>query len=294
MIHGLEQIDYEAYEPDIKALAKADREEPFAEAAFELLKDAGETVTITVCLEELDENGALIALPRDAAIVGALLVRCMKITHGLLQNASDRRMELLNLFTRPLIESAVNLRFLIECGTPEVFDDFVRYSLQTERRLRTRIEAHIVEAGGEVSPIQRRILSSISRNFERSGVRPDDSPTGAWPTKIFDRFDRLGLNDQYLFQFAVQSHYMHGNWHDLYSYHLRAESGGFALDRSWGDVRPQPLLAATLVLAQAASQYLEVALPASPQRGVLIGRLDKCITKVRRVAEAHESFLRMA
>jgi hypothetical protein len=39
MIHGLEQIDYEAYEPDFETVAKADREEPFAEAAFELLKD---------------------------------------------------------------------------------------------------------------------------------------------------------------------------------------------------------------------------------------------------------------
>lgn len=37
-IDGLEEIAYDPYEPDFEALAKADREEDFAEAAFELLR----------------------------------------------------------------------------------------------------------------------------------------------------------------------------------------------------------------------------------------------------------------
>lgn len=119
-------------------------------------------------------------------------------------------MELLNLFIRPLIESAVNIRFLIEHGTPEVFDDFVRYSFRTERRLRERIQAHTAEAGGVASPIQNRILNSISRTFDQRGPGSGGTLDGGLANEDPRSVRTSGLNDHYLFQFAVQSHYMHG------------------------------------------------------------------------------------
>jgi Family of unknown function (DUF5677) len=291
VIEGLERVEYEPYEPDWRSLGETDQEDVFAEAAFELLKDIAQTNVVAVCIEERDDEGAPIPMTRDAAILGALLVRCMKLTHGLLQTASDRRMELLNLFIRPLIESAVNLRFLLELGNPDVFQDFVVYSFRADRQLRERIRTHITEAGGTATPIQARILDSIDRSLKRSGVGQDDRPTGAWPQRIFDRFDQLGLNDEYLFQFSVQSHYVHGNWHELLSYHLRKHEGGFLLDTSWGDVRPQPLLAATLVLGQATRSYLDTVPMAAPERALLVGRLERAVARVLRVGELHESFL---
>ncbi len=51
------------------------------------------------------------------------MVRCMKLQFGLLSAASEQKMELLNLSVRSVVETAVNLRYLLEFGTPEMFED---------------------------------------------------------------------------------------------------------------------------------------------------------------------------
>jgi hypothetical protein len=81
-------------------------------------------------------------------------------------------MELLNFFVRGVVETAVNLRYLLEFGAPDVYDAFVRYSLRVDKQLHDRINANVA-ARGTVLPIEDGMLQSIERAFAVAGFTLD-------------------------------------------------------------------------------------------------------------------------
>lgn len=260
------------------------------------MKELAQSVVLAAGVHRLDEQGAPRLMTRDEAILAGLMARCAKLHFGLLDATSARRMELLNFFIRGVVETAVNLRYLVELGTPDIYEAFVRYSLRADKQLQDRINDNIAARGGAVLPIEDRMLKSISRAFEVAGVAPDDvdsteRPSGWTKGGIWGRFNELGLKDAYLTMFGMQSHYVHGNWHDLYAYHLTAEDGGFTVDVTFGDIRPQPVLAAINVLADASLRYLRDVAPPSDDRAVLEDRIEFCLHKAQLIERLHEQYL---
>jgi len=293
---GLGDIDYDSRIVDEEALAAASDEEPFDRESFEVLKELLQSVTVVACLQWLDENGKPRSLTRDEAILAGLMVRCMKLHHGLLQSCSPQRAELLNFFERGVTETAVNLRYLLEHGAPEVFDAFVRYSLRLDKELYEHINEAIAERDGQLLPIEERMLDGIKRSFEAAGVElesVDANDRTNWSKGgVYGRFKALGLTGLYSPSFGVQSHYVHGNWHDLYAYQLMVQPDGrFLPDLRWGAIRPQPLLAAVDVLADASTRYLTHVAKPSPDRDTLEDRIAFCAQKSRLITQLHERFL---
>ncbi len=280
----LSSVDYSPRVVDEAALAAATSEEPFAREAFECLKEVAQSVVVTASIVLVDEDGQPRSLTRDEAIISGLMVRCMKLQFGLLSAASEQKMELLNLSVRSVVETAVNLRYLLEFGDPDVFERFVRYSLRTDKKLYEQINAEIAARGHEI-PFERRILDGIEKAFEAAGIELDAVDAAArWSWSrggIWGRFDELGIRDLYVPLFGTQSHYLHGNWHDLWAYHLESTGDGFTVDTSFGPIRPQPLFLSTLVLGDASIRYLQKVVPHSSDRDALENRLALCTEKIR-------------
>jgi len=289
----LGSVDYRSRVVDEVALAAATSEEPFAREAFECLTELAQSVAVTASIVPLDENGQPRGLTRDEAIVSGLMVRCMKLQFGLLSATSEQKMELLNLSIRSVVETAVNLRYLLEFGTSEVFERFVRYSLRTDKKLYEQIHADIAARGHEI-PFERRIIDGVERAFEAAGVKLEAVDAAArwnWSAGgVWGRFEALGMRDLYVPLFGTQSHYLHGNWHDLWAYHLTSREDGFVVDTTFGAIRPQPLILGTLVLGDASIRYLQKVVPHSLDRDVLEDRLAFCIEKVRLIGERYEAF----
>jgi hypothetical protein len=295
---GLGDIDYESKVVDETALTEATDEEAFARESFEVLKELLQSVTVVACLQWLDEEFKPRTLTRNEAILAGLMVRCMKLHHGLLQSCSPQRAELLNFFQRGVTETAVNLRFLLEHGNDELFESFVRDALVVDKKLHERIQDEVsARDGDELLPIEERMLAGIRRSFEAAGVEMEDIDAGArqggWsPGGVWGRYKALGIAELYNPTFGVQSHYVHGSWHDLYAYHLTPLADGhFRPALEWGVIRPQPLLAAVDVLADASTRYLRHVAPESPDRETVEDRIAFCAQKARRIAELHEEFL---
>src|SRR2546422_778407 len=113
---GLGDFDYDSRVVDEDALRLATSEEPFCREAFECLKELAQSVVIVAGTHRVDDAGAPRLMTRDEAILAGLMARCAKLHIGLLWATSERKMELLNFFTRAVVESAVNLWYLIEFG----------------------------------------------------------------------------------------------------------------------------------------------------------------------------------
>jgi len=97
------------------------------------------------------------------------LVRLYKLISALLDQICQRRRETTFILSRLAFETIVNLAYLIEYGSPELFDEYIRYSLRQERRLYDRITANIAARGGIRLPIEDRMLASISAAAIKSG-----------------------------------------------------------------------------------------------------------------------------
>lgn len=105
---------------DEATLLSATSEEPFSRESFECLKELAQSVVLTAGVQRLDDWGAPRPMTRDEAILAGLMARCNKLHSGLLDATAGRKMELLNFFVRGVVETAVNLRYLLEFGTPDV------------------------------------------------------------------------------------------------------------------------------------------------------------------------------
>ena len=92
---------------------------------------------------------------------------------SLVSQDSDRA-DVVFALDRSITESATNLRFLVIKNEGRFFDQFVRFSLAPERRLYNLIEKNIAKRGGEMQPIEQRMLRDIEKVCRLSGVEITD------------------------------------------------------------------------------------------------------------------------
>ena len=164
--------------------------------------------------------------------------------------------------SRLAFETIVNLAYLIEYGSPELFEEYIRYSLQQEKRLYDQIMANIAARGGIRLPIEDRMLSSISAAATKSGFAVVDlspSEPKSWGKKnLRQRAQAVGLEIMYLAAFGGGSQNIHGNWMDLLEYHLDEEGDGFAPSLEWHRPRPQVGLAIAQMTADVVSRFFSL------------------------------------
>jgi hypothetical protein len=129
---------------------------------------------------------------RNQAILGGHLVRLYKLISALLDQICQHRREITFIIARLAFECIVNLRYLIKFADDStVFDSYVAYSLRQEKRLHDKIHEHINANGGEILPVQDRMVDSITKAVKASGLRLDAlsvSRPKNWADKnIFER-----------------------------------------------------------------------------------------------------------
>jgi len=139
--------------------------------SFELYKEAVSVVNLTAHL--LDEAASVKGgWPRNQAICAGLMIRIFKFMLVVTQLSADgNRAEVVTALNRSIMESAINLEFLVSANDDKYFDQFVRFSLGPERELYDIIQANVAIRGGEVQPIEQRMLESINDVCQASDVK---------------------------------------------------------------------------------------------------------------------------
>jgi hypothetical protein len=198
---GLEVCDYSSRVVDEQALAHAGSEEPFAREALAVLEELLQSVKLIARVRRVDDKGQPRALGRNEAVLAGQMLRLAKLHEGLLQFCQPPRMELFGFLLRGAIETAVNLRYLLEHGSPNVYDAFVRDSLRLDKKLHDRINAKAKARGGMVMPMEYGMLEGIEEAFRIAAVdlgSVDANARAGW-TKggAYGRFKALGLEELY-------------------------------------------------------------------------------------------------
>lgn len=101
-----------------------------------------------------------------------LLNRCSRLMLANARLVSDGGLfgETTILIDRCIFESTVKIAWLCHKGDTESFDRLIADGLKTEISFKERINRNIQERGGQVMEIENRMLRSIERTFESSGL----------------------------------------------------------------------------------------------------------------------------
>jgi hypothetical protein len=156
-------------EVDFRTVSGYTREGEFTCLAVELLKEMAVYTSLLACTYPLDEDNNLRNWTRKEAVLAGLMVRLSKLQSGFLDQVCQHRREIADLIFRPLIENIINLMYLLTQGKPELIEEYIEYSLRTEKRFLVEIENNIREQGFEL-PIETRMKASIMDVFEKSGT----------------------------------------------------------------------------------------------------------------------------
>ncbi len=195
---------------------------------------------------------------------------------------------------RLLAECIINLRYLIQNDSPDLFQSFLAYSLQHERGLANRIRENIKENEGTELPIERRMLNSIERTFLNSGIPAHALPKKKvhnWGDKnLYEKAKEVLLGEAYLAIFGGPSRNVHGGWHDLLQYHLECVAPEqFKANLEFNRPRPQPIYALTGLIAETLSGYAE--LLGHPDVTPLFARLSDLFRRNQLASNLHEEYL---
>lgn len=160
------------------------------------------------------------------------------------------------------------------------------------KKLLEEIEANILERGYEI-PIETRMKKSIYRSFEKSGVQLQDLESNArsvWGGSIYKRFEKLGLEKAYLGIFSLKSHSVHGNWQEIMTNHLKYHDGLFEPNTSWDKPRPQSILSMGYLICETALEYLDIHIPACPEKNFLKSMIQDLMDRIKEVDELLEIY----
>ena len=237
---------------DDKLLDACRERNEFGGILSDLYREAG---SLAYVVSDLPNTG----LTRNHAICVGLLVRISKLMLSVMRLSSDdEHGETIQILTRCILESSVDLQFLIEKSEESIFEDFVRVGLRGERELYNIIQSDIARAGGQEFEIQRGMLLSILDVCQKSGVSIENinSKAGRWGGSYKDKLELLGLEQGYGILQVVTSQSVHGSWSDLITNHLRVTETGFRPDYNHRHTDGELLGTAAVFAIDAASSYL--------------------------------------
>ena len=174
---------------------------------------------------------------------------CSDVEHG----------ESVQALNRCIIESAVNLRYLLNKDDTAVYDRFVNNSLAGERELYDFIQENIKARDGEEFLVEQSMLKSIMEVCERSGVKPEeiDVKAGSWGGSFRNRLIALGYDwPAYTALERIPSHAIHGDWVDLFKNHLLYTSEGYEPNYDHLTTDGELLSPVSIFVVDAALEYL--------------------------------------
>ncbi len=274
-------------------LKKFSKEGQFSALAFELYKETGCVVSVAANCH-MGTGPTEGVFDRNQAICAGLLIRILKFMTTVAQlSAKTHRGEVIMALNRSIFESATNLRFMVMKNEARFYDQFVKFSLAPERELYDLITKNIEARGGEVLPIEDRMLASVHRVCKLSGVKIEDldSKYRDWGGGMRNRLEALGEPHAYVLGQRIASHAVHGTWADLLFHHLEAKEGGFVPNPEWTPVDERYLGPAGLAILRAVRDYLNRFLGDIPEIMPLYARIDDLQQRILKTAKAHEEWL---
>ena len=260
---------------DAEVLAACQENNQFGTLSFHLYREGAILVWVT-CNCYYSDTGK-ISLTRNQAVCTGLLSRISKIMTSVLKLSSDSEHgETVQILSRSVIESCIDLQYLLAKDEDAIYERFVRTGLKGERELYDLIQANIAGRNGQELEIEQSMLLSIERTCEDSGVKIEDinPKEGSWGGSYRDRLQATGLGDGYPILQGMTSQAVHGSWSDLIRNYLEKSPEGFKPKPDHTHTDGKLLGPMALFATNAAKAYVEKFFDPS-EADPLVGRLNE-------------------
>lgn len=225
-------------------------------------------------------------LTLDEAVVGGLLVRVAKLLRALFDSTQSEQSEAHHILARCVVETAVNMRWLLQADDPDEYQRFRADSFVTWLKLLDRQAASPANEDEVARAVNERIKALIESELRAADLERKDIPPapGSWGKGSFrKRLEDLGLGSLYLSMFATHSYYVHGSWHELRTFHVRGGRDGMELELDYGELAPPVSYETAQVALVALRDYVDAmplaAIDIDEVKGV-IGQTRSGITNV--------------
>lgn len=263
----------------------------FMQLGFELTKEITCFLIMVAGLSKADEKNKKIALSRNDAIILGLMIRLMKLYQSFLDNVRQRHFEIVVIISRCIVETAVNIIYLLDDINDKKFDDYILYSLCVEKDFLEHIEKNIKERGHELN-IETRMKTSIDRSFLMSGIEITDIQKKKmlqWQRDgIFGRFKKIDMQGFYSL-YSLLCHSAHGNWQDLLFYNLEKEGDMFYGKYDWTTPDLRGVLPYNLIILDVCKRYL--AFFDKDFFDTQISYIEDAAQRIRTLNDLHEAFI---
>jgi hypothetical protein len=265
--------------------------------AVAVFRETGQVLAACACSYLDDRGDGRMRLQRGQAICAAHLQHIGTFMLGLGRLVDVRGpQEVGHVLNRCIFEAVVNVRFLMQREDPALFERFMRSGLGPERELYELIMRNIAARGGQVQPIETRMLTSIRSICHESGFPIEDvePKPGDWAGNLRQRMEALQLPDYYVSFQRLPSHAMHATWTDLVVNHLRYHSDGYELETRQREIDSRLLMPVACMVVDAARDYLTTFVGDRAAARPLYERLDDLTARLRTVDRLHEGLMQRA
>ena len=215
----------------------------------------------------------------------------------MLRSSAPRETErkFVHALNRSILESATNLEFLATKNDGQCFEQFVKFSLGPERELHDLVQKNITARGGEIRPIEKRMLESIDRVCVASGAKIEEvnQKYGDWGGGVRERLKALSKEKLYVGVQRIPSHAVHGTWVDLVMNHLdyNAKNDVFMPHPDFGSMDARLLGPIAIFVLDATKVYLQRFFAKIPESKLLFERIDDLSERIFQTDAAHENVM---
>jgi len=133
---------------------------------------------------------------------------------------------------RCIFESCVILSWLCRTNKNDRFNRYMAGGLKTELELKKHIEKNISDRNNETQVIEERMLSSIKRCIDESGLTEDEIEKYKKIPDLAAMLDATGRSRlEYTVGQRIGSHHVHGTWVSLLFHYLEKDNFGILKPR---------------------------------------------------------------
>lgn len=227
------------------------------------------------------------------------IVRLFKLYDSYLLLIVKKRTEIAFILLRSLAETIINVQYLLKHVDTDVHKKYKRASLAYEKDLEERVLKNVIERGSTL-PIEQRMLKSIEKTYERSGLvdlEKEEWEKTKWGLLLQDldvsgKAKDVGLESIYNYIFVTSSHFVHGSWHEIDFHHLIKNTDKQIREPQLRYTTPTPQIveSISILLLETLRDYAS-ALTHKESADELIDRIDSLSSWFYKMSENHENFL---
>ena len=224
----IEELAGPAVKVDEEEIRACQEKDEFGRLSLNLFKEA--TMLVWATCNAYYESGKGFSSTRNQAVCMGLLSRISKLMMSVLKLSSDvEHGQSVQILSRCMIESSVDLKYLLAKNDNTTYERFVKFGLKSERDLYDIIQENIKNQNGKELEIERDMLLSIATTCENSGVKIEDidSRAGNWGGSYRDKMKAIGIEDSYPIFQGMASQAIHGSWSDLIRNYLDKNDAGY-------------------------------------------------------------------